>query len=101
MGLVNLLEAVRQCPTVKAVVNVTTDKVYDNKEWLWGEHPHETRFLKLDCSKAKHELHWLPCWSLDTALDKIVEWSKVYQSQGDLRAISLAQITAYEFDLNQ
>lgn len=36
MGTVNLLEAVRHCPTVKAVLNVTTDKCYDNQEWVWG-----------------------------------------------------------------
>lgn len=35
MGTVNLLEAIRQSNTVKAVVNVTTDKCYENKEWLW------------------------------------------------------------------
>ena len=32
MGTVNFLEAVKVCPTVKAVINVTTDKVYENKE---------------------------------------------------------------------
>ena len=36
MGTVQLLEAVRQTPSVHAVVNVTTDKCYENKEWLWG-----------------------------------------------------------------
>ena len=35
MGTVHLLEAVRQCGDVRAVVNVTTDKCYDNREWLW------------------------------------------------------------------
>lgn len=35
MGTVNLLEAVRQFEGVRAVINVTTDKCYDNKEWLW------------------------------------------------------------------
>ena len=41
MGTVNLLEAVRLCPTVKAVVNVTTDKCYENKEWAWGYRENE------------------------------------------------------------
>lgn len=36
MGTVNVLEAVRNTFSVKAVVNVTTDKCYDNKEWIWG-----------------------------------------------------------------
>ncbi|MBT9310889.1 CDP-glucose 4,6-dehydratase [Leptothoe kymatousa] len=36
MGTVNLLEAVRQVDTVRVVVNVTSDKCYENKEWVWG-----------------------------------------------------------------
>lgn len=36
MGTVNLLECVRQTDSVKSVVNVTTDKVYENNEWEWG-----------------------------------------------------------------
>ena len=36
MGVVNLLEAVRLCPSVKAVVVITTDKCYENKEWIYG-----------------------------------------------------------------
>ncbi|MED5619806.1 CDP-glucose 4,6-dehydratase [Ideonella sp. BN130291] len=36
MGVVHLLEAVRCAGTVRAVVNVTTDKCYENREWLWG-----------------------------------------------------------------
>lgn len=35
MGTVNLLEAIRQTGQTRAVVNVTTDKCYENKEWLW------------------------------------------------------------------
>jgi len=36
MGTVHLLEAIRHTPSVRAVVNVTTDKCYENKEWHWG-----------------------------------------------------------------
>lgn len=36
MGTVNLLECVRTCDSVRSVVNITTDKVYDNQEWSWG-----------------------------------------------------------------
>lgn len=36
MGLVHLFEAVRKSPGVRAVVNVTSDKCYENKEWVWG-----------------------------------------------------------------
>jgi len=41
MGTVHLLEAVRQTPGVRAVVNVTTDKCYENKEWVWGYRENE------------------------------------------------------------
>ncbi len=41
MGTVHLLEAVRTVPTVRAVVNVTTDKVYENREWVWGYRENE------------------------------------------------------------
>lgn len=36
MGTANLLEAVRQCATVRAIINITTDKCYENNEWVWG-----------------------------------------------------------------
>lgn len=35
-GTVNVLEAARTCPSIKAMVMVTTDKCYENNEWLWG-----------------------------------------------------------------
>lgn len=41
MGTVNLLEAIRQSATVKAVVNITTDKCYENKEWIWAYRENE------------------------------------------------------------
>jgi len=36
IGTVNLFEAIRQTHSVRAVVNVTTDKCYENREWVWG-----------------------------------------------------------------
>jgi CDP-glucose 4,6-dehydratase len=41
MGTVNLLEAVRADRRVRAVVNVTSDKCYENREWEWGYREHE------------------------------------------------------------
>ncbi|HEY5497840.1 MAG TPA: CDP-glucose 4,6-dehydratase [Syntrophales bacterium] len=35
-GTVNVFEAVRKTPSVKALVNITSDKCYENKEWVWG-----------------------------------------------------------------
>jgi CDP-glucose 4,6-dehydratase len=36
IGTARVLDAVRRTPSVRAVVSVTTDKCYENKEWLWG-----------------------------------------------------------------
>lgn len=36
MGTVNFFEAVRNCSSVKVAINVTTDKCYQNNEWVWG-----------------------------------------------------------------
>ena len=41
MGTVHLLEAVRNTPGVKAVVNITTDKCYENRDWVWGYRENE------------------------------------------------------------
>lgn len=41
MGTVNVLECVRTAPSVKSFLNVTTDKVYLNKEWEWGYRENE------------------------------------------------------------
>jgi CDP-glucose 4,6-dehydratase len=36
MGSVNLLEAVRYCKSIKSLVYITSDKCYENSEWIWG-----------------------------------------------------------------
>ena len=41
LGTVHLLEAARQCAAVRAIVNITTDKCYENREWIWGYREHE------------------------------------------------------------
>jgi len=41
MGTVHVLECIRNTPAVKSFVNVTTDKVYKNKEWEWGYRENE------------------------------------------------------------
>lgn len=58
MGTINLLEAVRMTPLVKSVVNVTSDKCYENKEWLWGYREDEPMggFDPYSSSKACSEI---------------------------------------------
>lgn len=58
IGTINILEAVRRVDSVKAVVVITTDKVYENKEWLWAYRENETLggFDPYSNSKACAEL---------------------------------------------
>ncbi len=58
LGTVNLLEAVRACPGIRAVLNVTTDKCYENKEWVWGYRENEALggYDPYSSSKACSEL---------------------------------------------
>ncbi len=58
MGTVHLLEAVRATPTVRAVVVVTSDKCYENREWVWGYREDEAMggFDPYSSSKACAEL---------------------------------------------
>ena len=41
MGTVNVLECVRRTDSVRSFLNVTTDKVYSNREWVWGYRENE------------------------------------------------------------
>jgi len=63
----------------------------DNKK-----HPHEAFYLRLDSSKARKELGWQPQWDLETAIGKIVEWTKSYQRKENLLDITYGQIDEYE-----
>lgn len=35
-GTVNVLECCRQCDSVRVIINITSDKCYENREWVWG-----------------------------------------------------------------
>lgn len=71
----------------------------------WGEElrritcsdngPHESNFLKLDCSKLKHTFGWSSRWNLDMAVQKVVEWTKCWRSGGNIRVCMNNQIQEY------
>ena len=61
--------------------------------------PHEANYLKLNISKAKKKLHWSPIWTLDEALDLIVEWQVQYLKGEDMQSASLRQIKLYQKDI--
>lgn len=57
--------------------------------------PHEASFLKLDCSKLKNTFNWSPCWKLDIAIEKVVEWSKSWIAGEDIRKCMDKQIEEF------
>jgi len=57
--------------------------------------PHEANFLKLDCSKIKSVLGWSPRWNVETAMEKIVEWSLIYLENGDVAECMRQQIKEF------
>ena len=57
--------------------------------------PHEANFLKLDCSKAKNVLQWSPRWHIADAVQKTVQWSKVYLNGQDTVPVMEQQIQEY------
>jgi len=60
-----------------------------------GELLHEAYLLKLDCSKARQKLGWVPRWSLETAIKKIIEWQCSYQQNKNMQDVGLTQINQY------
>jgi len=57
--------------------------------------PHEANFLKLDCSKIKSRLGYKPRWGVEEAINKTVEWTRVYLQKGDICAIMDKQINLF------
>lgn len=68
--------------------NITWKNVYDGG-------PHEANFLKLDCSKLKKTFNWKPMWNVETAMDKIVEWTDRFLRHEDIRECMDEQIKEY------
>ncbi len=75
---------------------------------LWGQdaswhvdeatHPHEANALKLDISKAGQRLNWAPRWSLELALQSIVEWHHAWLNHNSAYHQTLQQIERYMKD---
>ena len=61
-----------------------------------GPHPQEAHYLALDSTKARERLGWAPAWDLEQALDGVVAWYEALREGADMRAVTLAQIAAFE-----
>lgn len=60
-----------------------------------AEGTHEACFLKLDCSKIKKVFGWKPHWNLETAVEKVVEWSKCWMKGENIRSCMNTEIDEF------
>jgi CDP-glucose 4,6-dehydratase len=66
-----------------------------------GAHPHEARFLKLDCSRAHTLLGWRPLWNLEEAVARTVSWARARLGGADVRGLCIDQIREYDAALRR
>nr|WP_050060733.1 CDP-glucose 4,6-dehydratase [Silvibacterium bohemicum] len=66
--------------------------------WTQPDDPgaHEARYLRLDSSKARAELHWQPRLRIETALEWTVAWYRAWNDGQPMQEFTLKQISAYE-----
>lgn len=85
------------CITTGSLVDIFCSKWGENQIWKneFVGGPHEANFLKLDCSKLKSIFGWRPKWSVETAIEKTVEWSKSYQKGDNIPEIMDKQIIEF------
>jgi len=89
------------CVTTGALTDIFCTAWGNGLAWenRWSGGPHEANFLKLDCSKLKSTLGWQPRWHIRDAIDKTVEWTKVWLNNGDVPGVMQKQIAEYLEDI--
>jgi len=87
----------RDCFQTGALVDLFTEKWGNGLTWVnqYDGGPHEANFLKLDCSKLKTVFGWSPRWDLETAVGKVVEWSRCWMNGGDIGVCMDRQIREF------
>lgn len=87
----------QDCFQTGALVDLFVKHWGDGLKWVnkYDGGPHEANFLKLDCSKLKVTFDWHPHWNLETAIMKVVEWSKVWIAGKDVRPVMDKQIEEF------
>lgn len=83
---------------VNAILDHLVDCWGEGASWVLDQstQPHEAQLLKLDISKAAARLNWGPKWTLEEALDRIVQWHHGWMAGDDIKAIILQQIKDYQ-----
>lgn len=96
-GFYNVGPDDKDCITTGQMVDLFCQKWGEGMRWIdqFDGGPHEASFLKLDCSKIKKVFGWKPNWGVEKAVEKTVEWSKVYYTGGDVTKCMDLQINEF------
>jgi CDP-glucose 4,6-dehydratase len=83
---------------VQEVINLLVKNWGSAASWAQdkSEQPHEAHSLKLDCSKARQYLNWVPKWTLEQAVEHITQWQQAFRQQSNMHEMSLKQISSYQ-----
>ena len=98
-GFYNVGPDEKDCVTTGELVDLFCSKWGEGLTWE-NRHdggPHEANFLKLDCSLLKSTFGWKPKWGIEDAVEKTIEWSKVYMNGGHIEAEMDNEIKEYLF----
>ena len=90
----------RDCVTTGDLVKIFCERWSEGLTWkiLSTNFPREANFLKLDCSKIKSVFDWSPRWNISAAIEKVVEWTKIYRAGENLSAYMERQIKIFSED---
>ena len=85
------------CVTTGTICKLFCEAWGSDAKWTATNYngPHEANFLQLDSTKARETLNWQPKWHIQKAIEETVEWSKVFENNGDLEEITNKQINEY------
>ena len=86
------------CLTTGELVSLFCKKWGEEQQWenlAEANAPHEATFLRLDCTKLKQVFNWNPRWNVETAIEKVVQWTQIYCGGGDIPACMDRQILEF------
>lgn len=97
-GYYNVGPDEKDCITTGELVQMFCEEWGEKAEWeivIRQNAPHESNYLKLDCSKLKSLFQWQPRWTVRDAVVKTVEWSKEYLYGTDASNVMKKQIKEF------
>lgn len=95
-GYYNVGPEIEDCVTAGELATLFC-KSWGNIKWknVGDNGPHEAKLLRLNCDLIKNRIGYQPHWHIDKAIDKVVEWSKVWSSGGNVLECMEKQIYEY------